>query len=668
MRCRTDVPPFLFAFDVRRACAPGRRLRLVKKAVANAALVIGLALVAGSPGCTDVTGPAAASVELVPTSLLLYPDSTVQLSATAFDVGGHALSTGVSWSSSNHLAATVSGTGLVRAVAPGYAWIFAMSGGAADSVAVTVQARPIALVVGAEPDSILTGGTSLVGSFLVVPVGSGTEPFEPRSVAWSVSDSSLARVVPNYSRAVVVGLRPGRAVITGTAEGLTGTVTVRVLAHVASVRIAPDSLRLVIGDDAQLGVASYDSTGQMLSGRPVTWSASGHGFVVSAAGLVSTTTAGSGTVIASVEGKTDTVGVRSAFDAPVRRLAAAYSHACVETSAGTMYCWGIGGVGQLATGTTAAAEPTGVRTAAGTPAFADLVAAGSTACGITAGGQAWCWGSDVLGSLGSSSGVTDCGAGNRCRGTPAPAADTLRVTHLGVGTHVCGLAEDGSLWCWGSNYYGQFGNGTLDSTEVHSSPVRAGSGQTFASLATGDCHTCALDRTGTAFCWGLNDRGQLGRDPAAGSPAVPQPVAGGLSFSSISAGPRRTCAITPGGDVWCWGAGSFSPRTVPGAPRMMAVVASGWDHVCGLGADSLAYCWGDNSYGQLGIGTTGGYSDAAVIVSGGLHFESIAAGMLHTCAVTAAGLAYCWGDGSMYQLGTFPVRSSAVPLLIEGQR
>jgi alpha-tubulin suppressor-like RCC1 family protein len=130
-------------------------------------------------------------------------------------------------------------------------------------------------------------------------------------------------------------------------------------------------------------------------------------------------------------------------------------------------------------------------------------------------------------------------------------------------------------------------------------------------------------------------------------------VAGGLAFRQISAGTVRTCGIATTGETYCWGAGfGPAPTAIAGGARFTQVSA-GRSHQCGVTADADAYCWGDNSFGQLGTEAVPSRCAPAasapcaapepVRVAGGLRFRQISAGALHSCGVTTAGAAYCWG-------------------------
>jgi alpha-tubulin suppressor-like RCC1 family protein len=188
----------------------------------------------------------------------------------------------------------------------------------------------------------------------------------------------------------------------------------------------------------------------------------------------------------------------------------------------------------------------------------------------------------------------------------------------------------------------------------------------FTSVSSGDSHTCGVTTKGAGYCWGWQLDGRLGNNtPGSGYQTIPSPVSGGLTFTSISAGFRHTCGVTTDHAAYCWGRGlegelgngssPFSPFPVAVAGGLAVTsISAGHDYTCAVSTTSAAYCWGLNDRGQLGNGT---YANSAtpVVVSGGLTFASISAGQgdpgAHTCAVTPAGAAYCWGLGLGGQLG-----------------
>jgi alpha-tubulin suppressor-like RCC1 family protein len=253
--------------------------------------------------------------------------------------------------------------------------------------------------------------------------------------------------------------------------------------------------------------------------------------------------------------------------------------------------------------------------------------------------------------------VSSAPAPQPANATPAP---TSRVTVVAGGVHTCLIAADGRAFCWGGNDRGQIGNGGTLRTVV---PSMVSQDMRFGSIAAGLSHSCALARgSGVAWCWGDNDQGQLGDRTIAPHP-TPVRAADGRAFTTIAVGAAHSCALESDGDAWCWGSnvhgqvgggeqaspGISAPALVVGGHSWTAITA-GWTFTCGLERGGRPYCWGENVSGQLGNGTsTERRSPDAV--SGGLSFVAIAAGNSHACGVTAQGDAYCWGQNTSGQLG-----------------
>jgi alpha-tubulin suppressor-like RCC1 family protein len=230
------------------------------------------------------------------------------------------------------------------------------------------------------------------------------------------------------------------------------------------------------------------------------------------------------------------------------------------------------------------------------------------------------------------------------RATPLP----FRALSVGGG-HTCGLTAQGTAFCWGVNDYGQLGDGT---TADRTRPAAVAGGLRFAELTAGGSRTCGRTVAGEAFCWGLN-AGQPWNKPVA--------IARGLRFVELSTGGAYTCGRTAAGQAYCRSdnvvrrtasgikVGETTPVAVAGGLRFVQLSAGG-AHVCGRTAAGRAYCWGANYNGQLGDGTK---TDKAtpVAVAGGLRFVALALGSLETCGRTADGRAFCWGANSYGQLG-----------------
>lgn len=238
--------------------------------------------------------------------------------------------------------------------------------------------------------------------------------------------------------------------------------------------------------------------------------------------------------------------------------------------------------------------------------------------------------------------------------------------------HTCGLTTVGVIVCWGSAWQGQLGDGSTRKYTATAAAVPVAGQYQFVALDAGAEHTCALTDDGAAYCWGGNRAGELG-DGTTKVRSRPTAVAGGLRFRALSAGAGLTCGLTTAGTVYCWGRLGTRQTAQPDAVGQIASeryvsVAAGGAHACGLTATGAAYCWGRNDYGQLGAGpaVASQASGTPVPVAGGLTFHSLSAGTLHTCGLTAAGAAYCWGNGTDGRLGTGNERVSAVPVRVAG--
>jgi alpha-tubulin suppressor-like RCC1 family protein len=300
--------------------------------------------------------------------------------------------------------------------------------------------------------------------------------------------------------------------------------------------------------------------------------------------------------------------------------------------------------------------------------FAQVSAGFFHTCGVTVTGSAtYCWGNNSNGELGD--GTTTS--------RPRPEIVTGGVTFAAVSAgvnHTCGVTAAGAAYCWGSNINGELGDGTMAN---RSSPVRVGPTLTFATVSAGFYHTCGVTTAGAAYCWGDNSKGQLG-DGSIINHSSPTLVTGSVVFATVSAGGAGfTCGLTAaGGKAYCWGDNSFgalgdgttfdqlSPVLIADSLTFTAVSA-GEFHTCGVTA-AAASCWGSNFAGQLGDGTTSTDTLSPVLVVGNMTFATLSLGGDHTCAATAAPVAYCWGYNNLGQLGDGTMTDRSSPTLVTG--
>ena len=210
--------------------------------------------------------------------------------------------------------------------------------------------------------------------------------------------------------------------------------------------------------------------------------------------------------------------------------------------------------------------------------------------------------------------------------SPVRVSDTLKFTAIAAGYHhVCAIEVGGDTYCWGYNEFGQLGNAAPMETCVDgmfacsSMPVRVEGTLKLVALAASIRHTCGLDAAGAAHCWGFGLGGQLGDGSRANSIA-PVAVAGGHTFSALtaSAASGSTCGLTSAGEAWCWGinvGGELGNGTktqlsaIPGpvaSSQKFKSISIGDQHACAVDIASNAACWGNNWFGQLGVGSAGG--------------------------------------------------------------
>ncbi|MEP6732767.1 MAG: hypothetical protein ABJE10_19135 [bacterium] len=228
---------------------------------------------------------------------------------------------------------------------------------------------------------------------------------------------------------------------------------------------------------------------------------------------------------------------------------------------------------------------------------------------------------------------------------------------------------------------GTAGPGVTGHDTVITITVTAGVGngaRLFKSVISGNGSSCALDTFGIAYCWGLNNNGQLGNGATSAINSSPIAVAGGHTFESLaqSGTGHFVCGVATGGVAYCWGDNSVGQlgdgtTTARSAPTPVAgglnfqSLSVGESHVCGVTHAFALYCWGLNSYGALGDGTTNPHT-TPVAAAPGLTFKSVGAGIDYTCALTQAGVAYCWGFGGVGQLGNGDAANSSTPVAVSG--
>lgn len=311
-------------------------------------------------------------------------------------------------------------------------------------------------------------------------------------------------------------------------------------------------------------------------------------------------------------------------------ISAGYDSTCALTGAGAVWCWGYNGMGQLGDGTfTQTSTPVRVLDSTGNAPLSGIVgiSAGQYhTCAVTNDGAALCWGDNAKGELGNGTEV----------GSNLPVAVSRLSSGVGsisAGSRfTCATTIAGGAWCWGEGDSGQLGNGaSVDSSTpqavLDSTGITPLSG--LVAISAGFADTCALTSGETVFCWGANDSGQLGNNSIGAQSKSPVEVLDSTGNSALSG---------------------------------VVAIAGGRGDICAVVNGGAALCWGNNEYGQLGNGTVTDSTAPAPVSGLSSGVQAIAAGSQHACAATSVGAAQCWGENTQGQLGIGSTTPSFTPL------
>lgn len=396
-------------------------------------------------------------------------------------------------------------------------------------------------------------------------------------------------------------------------------------------------------------------------------------------------------------------------DARAAALAAGRSFGCALRVDGRMKCWGTNDHGELGAGDKNRRGDGPGQMGTALP-FVDLGPLGATSfgvklrhtCAVLRDARVKCWGSNELGHLGLGDNWDHRGDEADEMGAALPYIDLgagRTVKSVSVGNvHSCAILDGDRLKCWGGNHAtGILGLGDVMARgdqpgEMGDSLpfVDLGTGRTVKSVIAGGLHTCAVLDDDGVKCWGFNGiQGVLGLGDANDRGGQPGEMGDALAYvdlgvgrkaRSLAAGHFHTCAVLDNGGVKCWGGngagglglGDLNPRGANpddmgdrlayvdlGVGRTAKSVTVGLEHTCAVLDNDRLKCWGDNAFGQLGLGDTndrggrpGEMGDALPYVELGTDrtVRRIAAGAFHTCAILDDDRVKCWGNGADGQL------------------
>ncbi len=358
---------------------------------------------------------------------------------------------------------------------------------------------------------------------------------------------------------------------------------------------------------------------------------------------------------------------------------------CALLGSGQVRCWGYGALGQLGNGGTADSPvPVVVSNAGGTGPLTgatQLTSGTNHSCVLVSGGQVRCWGDNDQGQLGD--------------GTTTPRSRPVTVTNdAGTGPltgvaavsageqHTCALKSNGQVRCWGDNSTGQLGDGTTTDRlrpVTVSNPNGTGALTDMTQVSAGGFFSCAEKSNSQLRCWGSNFFGQLG-DGTTTNRTRPVSVSNTTGANNlqnvkkVSAGRWHACVVLDNGQARCWGDnedgqlgdGTTTDRTRPvsvsnatggNALQNVGRISAGAWHTCARLTSGQARCWGSNTFGALGDGTTTNRTRPVTVTNSGGTAALTAATVVsageyrHSCALVDGDRAACWGYNSSGQLG-----------------
>jgi serine/threonine protein kinase/uncharacterized protein YjdB len=553
----------------------------------------------------------------------------------------------------------------LTAVKDGVARIVAVSEGVSSDprrIVVNTPAITSVRIVGA-PESLVQGASATLR--VEVRDARGRVVSGP-DVRWSSSDEGRAGV----SQTGVVGARePGTVRITAQVGSVSDAAPLRIVptprVAVARLTISRQVGTLEVGRTHNISASPLDAAGRTLDRRVTFESSNPDVASIRQDGTIEARRPGRVTITARVEDQTQRFDLEVTptpaappveqpppappptappMPAPTGLAASSLGlgaeFSCATRADGPAACWGA-----------APAFPP-------TPGFQQIASGAGHACGLAANGTVSCWGANASGQVGNEQ------PSHEPVPRPMAVATPQRFRSIVAGAfHTCGIATDGSAWCWGENNDAQLGN---NSNRDAAAPVAVERGLTYQALAAGEKHTCGVAADGRVYCWGDGFAYQLGigvteqrRTPDAARMREPATV--------IAAGRNSTCAVGAEGSTYCWGSAFGSePRRVETDQRFTQL-AVGDDFACGLTRAGAAWCWGRGRRGQLGDGA-GRDSRGPVRVATGEPLASIAAGNAHACALTRTGSTLCWGQNARGQVGTAGTDPVLGPVPVEIRR
>lgn len=344
--------------------------------------------------------------------------------------------------------------------------------------------------------------------------------------------------------------------------------------------------------------------------------------------------------------------------------------------AGAAKCWGNNSNGQLGNSTyTSSSTPVTVTGLSSGITKVSMSGQGgdgnSHACALTSSGALYCWGSNGYGQLGDGTTTT--------RNSPYQVFSSGVIDfEVAYGNHTCAIMTGGALKCWGRNDYGQLGDGTTTQSTIPVNTSGLSSGVTLVTASR--THTCAIV-SGGLKCWGTNVKGELGQGSTGPAQLIPIDVPGmtsGVSFASATGliNSEKTCAVV-NGSAKCWGYGyggalgdgtaldRYSPTQVTGLTSGVSKVKVNDTEACALMSNGSLKCWGTNSNGEVGSGNLNQYNSPTSVIGFSSGVVDFDLGYYNACVLTVGNGVKCWGNNYEGILGLGYSTETELPIDIQ---
>lgn len=354
------------------------------------------------------------------------------------------------------------------------------------------------------------------------------------------------------------------------------------------------------------------------------------------------------------------------------KISAGGSHTCGIESTGRLRCWGNSQTGRLGIGGQDRLTPVAVGIDSD---WVEIMASAAHTCGIRATPaqrDLYCWGQGDRGQTGlGSAGVTT-----------APTLVTSEVSSWesisSSGSHTCGISTGGDLYCWGNHEDGRLGigQGSVDifaPKQVTDIPAGIDASIEFATVSAGDAHTCAITVQGHLLCWGKNSDGRLGLNTTITAERTPRQVGTATDWVAVEA-TTSTCALNSSGATYCWGSNQFGQLASSGPDQStpeptdfsqsLTDLRLGKDFGLGLTSEGRLLSWGVNSAGQLGLGLNPAPRGTPEFIDFDGAIHTMSSGEDYGCLIDEARRLYCWGEGANYKLGLGDNRSRSRPVQV----